>query len=92
MKRPNLLVIISLISFLSIILITGSPFKSSTNYFDNTNSIPLEILPLQAQDDGNDLEGDGGGDDFAGFEEEEDSDNGEEYEEDTGRCTGFQNH
>ena len=85
MKRPNLLVIISLISFLSIILITGSPFKSSTNSFDNTNPILLEILPIQAQDDGDDLEGDGGVDDFAGFEEEDDNDNGEENEEDTGQ-------
>ena len=74
MKRPNLLVIISLISFLSIILITGSPFKSSTNSFDNNNPILLEIPPIQAQGDG---------DDFAAFEEE-DNDNGEENEvEDT---------
>ena len=75
MKRPNLLVIISLISFLSINLITGSPFKSSTNSFDNNNPIFLEIPPIQAQGDGNDF----------GFEGEDDNDNGKEIEEDTGQ-------
>ena len=78
MKRSNLLVIISLISFLSIILITGSPFKSSTNSFDNNNSILLEIPSIQAQGDGDDFEDDRWGEDFAGFEEEYDNDNGEE--------------
>jgi hypothetical protein len=85
LKRPDLLVIISLISFLSIILITGSPLKSSTNSFDNNNPILLEIPPIQAQGDGDDFEDDGGGDDFAGFEEENDNDNGEGNEEDTGQ-------
>ena len=85
MKRPNLLVIISLISFICIILITGSPFKSSTNSFDNNNPIFLEVPPIQAQGDGDDLEDDGGRDDFAGFEGEDDNDNGEENEEDTGQ-------
>ncbi|HEX5892032.1 MAG TPA: hypothetical protein VFY41_04145 [Nitrososphaeraceae archaeon] len=85
MKRPNLLVIISLISFLSIILITGSPFKSSTNSFDNNNPIFLEIPPIQAQDDGDNFEDDGGRDNFAGFEGEDDNDNGEEKEEDPGQ-------
>ena len=85
MKRPNLLVIISLISFLSIILITGSPVKSSTNSFDNDNPILLEIPPIRAQGGGDDFEDNGGGDDFAGFEEEDDNDNGEENEEDTGQ-------
>jgi hypothetical protein len=75
LKRPNLLVIISLISFLSINLITGSPFKSSTNSFDNNNPIFLEIPPIQAQGDGNDF----------GFEGEDDNDNGKEIEEDTGQ-------
>ncbi|HET8792462.1 MAG TPA: hypothetical protein VFM31_01615, partial [Nitrososphaeraceae archaeon] len=77
MKRPSLLVIISLISFLSIVLITGTPFKSYTNSFDHKNSILLEIPSIQAQDDGkefgNDDGGNDGGDnDFAGFEEEND--------------------
>ena len=85
MKRPNLLVIISLISFICIILITGSPFKSSTNSFDNNNPIFLEVPPIQAQGDGDDLEDDGGRDDFAGFEGEDDNDNGEENEQDTGQ-------
>ena len=85
MKRPNLLVLISLISFLSIILITGSPFKSSTNSFDNNNPIFLEIPPIQAQGDGEDFEDDGGRDNFAGFEREDDNDNGEENEKDTGQ-------
>ena len=85
MKRSNLLVIISLISFICIILITGSPFKSSTNSFDNNNPIFLEVPPIQAQGDGDDLEDDGGRDDFAGFEGEDDNDNGEENEEDTGQ-------
>ena len=85
MKRPNLLVIISLISFLSIILITGSPFKSSTNSFDNNNSIFLEIPPIQAQNDGDDFENDGGRNNLAGLEGENDNDNGEENEEDTGQ-------
>ena len=85
MKRPNLLVLISLISFLSIILITGSPFKSSTNSFDNNNPIFLEIPPIQAQGDGDDFEDDGGRDNFAGFEREDDNDNGEENEKDTGQ-------
>ena len=73
MKRPHLLVIIGLISFLSIILITGSPFKSSTNSFDHNNNLNLlEIPPIQAQDDGDDFRDDGGGDEVAGFEKVDD--------------------
>jgi hypothetical protein len=85
LKRPNLLAIISLISFLGIILVTCSPFKSSTNSFDNNKPIFLEIPPIQAQDDGDNFEDDGGRDNFAGFEVEDDNGNGEEKEEDTGQ-------
>ena len=86
MKRPHLLAIISIISFLSIILITGSPFKSSTNPFESNNPILLEIPQIQAQSDGDDFENeDGEGSDFAGFEEEDDNDNGKENEKDTGQ-------
>jgi predicted glycosyltransferase len=73
LKRPHLLVIIGLISFLSIILITGSPVKSSTHSFDHNNNLNLlEIPPIQAQDDGDELRDDGGGDEIAGFEKEDD--------------------
>ncbi|MGE0243811.1 MAG: hypothetical protein AB7F53_08415, partial [Nitrososphaeraceae archaeon] len=77
MKRPSLLVIVSLISFLSIVLITGTPFKSYTNSFDHNNPILVGIPSIQAQDDGeefgNDDGGnDGGNNDFAGFEEDSD--------------------
>ena len=80
MKKSYFLVIISLISFLSVILITGSPFKSYTNSFDHNNPILIEIPSIQAQDDGGN---DGGDNDFAGFEEEDDVNNQNENEEDT---------
>jgi hypothetical protein len=55
LKIPNLLVILSLISFLSIILITGSPFKSYTNFFENDNHILLKTPPIYAQDNNGDF-------------------------------------
>ena len=62
------MVILSLISFLSMILVTGSPFKSYTNLFENNNHILLKIPPIYAQDNGGGFEG---GDIFPGFEEED---------------------
>ena len=76
LKIPNLLVILSLISFLSISLVTGSPFKSYTNLFEDNNHILLKITPIYAQDNGGDFEG---GNIFPGFEEE---DNGGEKDGD----------
>ena len=69
MKIPNLLVIISLITFISIILTTASPFKTSTNSFEiNEFFYPMNKVQLAiAQDDGGGDDGggdDGGGDDF----------------------------
>ena len=61
------MVILSLISFLSMILVTGSPFKSYTNLFENNNHILLKIPPIYAQDNGGDFEG---GDIFPDFEED----------------------
>jgi len=81
LKSLNLLVLISLISFLSIILISGSPFKSYINSFDHNNPILLEIPSIQAQDDREGSEDDGGEDDFAGFEEEDDLDNEKENDD-----------
>ncbi|HET9806150.1 MAG TPA: hypothetical protein VFP49_04505 [Nitrososphaeraceae archaeon] len=87
MKRQILFVIICLISFVSIVLITGSPFKSYTNSLDHNNPIHLKIPSIHAQDDGEDFENDDGGndgnDDFAGFEEEDDVNNQKENEDDT---------
>ena len=78
MKRPHLLVFL-------LILITGSPVKSSTHSLDhNNNLIRLEIPPIQAQDDGDELRDDGGGDEIAGFEKEDD-DGVDENEEDMGQ-------
>jgi hypothetical protein len=63
LKFPNLLVIISLISF-SVTLITASPFISYTNFFENNSNIFLKFPSIYAQDDGGGVEdnGDGGGD------------------------------
>ena len=69
MKIPNLLVILSLISFLSIILVTGSPLKSYTNFYENNNHILLKITPIYAQDDSGDFED---GDIFPDFKTEDD--------------------
>ena len=55
MKLSNLLVILSLISFLSIIFVTDSPFKSYTNFFENDNHISLKIPPIYAQDNDGDF-------------------------------------
>ncbi|HEX7258244.1 MAG TPA: hypothetical protein VF242_09295 [Nitrososphaeraceae archaeon] len=63
MKILNLLVVISLISFLSITLITASPFISYTNFFENNSHILLKFPSIYAQDDGGGEDnGDGGGD------------------------------
>lgn len=58
------MVVISLISFLSITLITASPFISYTNFFENNSHILLKFPSIYAQDDGGGVEdnGDGGGD------------------------------
>ena len=56
MKRPNLLVIISLISFLSIFLVTGSTLKSYTNFYENNNHILLKLFTIYAQDNSGDFE------------------------------------
>ena len=67
MKIPNLVVILSLISFLSIILVPDSPFKSYTNFFEFNNHILLKITPIYAQGNGDDFEN---GIIFPGFEED----------------------
>ena len=69
MKIPNLLVILSLISFLSIILVTGSPLKSYTNFYENNNHILLKITPIYAQDNSGDFED---GNIFPDFKAEDD--------------------
>ena len=88
MKIPNLLVILSLISFLSIILVTGFPLKSYSNFYENNNHILLKITPIYAQGNSGDFEDgdifpdfkaeDGGGekngDIFPGFEEDDSGD------------------
>ena len=76
MKIPNLLAILSLISFLSIILVTVSPLKSYTNFYENNNHILLKITPIYAQGNSGDFED---GDIFPDFKAE---DNGGEEEED----------
>ena len=53
---PNLLVILSLISFLSIIIVTGSLLKSYTHFYENNNHIPLKLTPINAQDNSGDFE------------------------------------
>ena len=72
MKIPNLLAILSLISFLSIILVTVSPLKSYTNFYENNNHILLKITPIFAQGNSGDVED---GDIFPDFKAE---DNGDE--------------
>ena len=69
MTTPNLLVILSLISFLSIILITDSPLKSYTNFYENNNHILLKITPIYAQSNSGDFED---GDIFPDFKAEDD--------------------
>ena len=64
MKIPNLLVILSLISFLSIILVTVSPLKSYTKFYENNNHILLKITPIYAQGNSDDFED---GNIFPGF-------------------------
>jgi hypothetical protein len=53
---PNLLVILSLISFLSIIIVIGSLLKSYTHFYENNNHIPLKLTPIYAQDNSGDFE------------------------------------
>ena len=53
---PNLLVILSLISFFSIIIVTGSLLKSYTHFYENNNHIPLKLTPIYAQDNSGDFE------------------------------------
>jgi hypothetical protein len=77
LKLLNLFIIISLISFLSIILITGSPFKSYTNFSENDNHIPLKTPPIYAQDNDDSFENE------SSFEEEINSEEG--IEEDNGQ-------
>ena len=50
------MVVISLISFLSITLITASPFISYTNFFENNSHILLKFPSIYAQDDGGGVE------------------------------------
>ena len=68
MKIPNLLAILSLISFLSIILVTVSPLKSYTNFYENNNHILLKITPIYAQGNSDDVED---GDIFPDFKAED---------------------
>ena len=56
MKVPNLFLLLSLISFLSIILVTGSTLKSYTNFYENNNHILLKLLTIYAQDNSGDFE------------------------------------
>lgn len=53
---PNLWVILSLISFLSIIILIGYPLKSYTNFYENNNHILLKITPIYAQGNSGDFE------------------------------------
>ena len=69
MKILNLLVILSLISFLNIILVTGSPLKSYTNFYENNNHILLKITPIYAQGNSGDFED---GNIFPDFKAEDD--------------------
>ena len=59
MKIPNLFLLLSLISFLSIILVTGSTLKSYTNFYENNNLILLKLPTIYAQENSDDFE-DGG--------------------------------
>ena len=56
MKILNLFLLISLISFLSIFLVTGSTLKSYTNFYENNNHILLKLLTIYAQDNSGDFE------------------------------------
>jgi hypothetical protein len=57
LKILNLLVIISLISFLSItLIIAASHFISYTNFFENNSHILLKFPSIYAQDDGGGVE------------------------------------
>ena len=59
MKLPNLFLLLSLISFLSIILITGSTLKSYTNFYENNNHILLKLPTIFPQENSGDFEDDG---------------------------------
>ena len=59
MKILNLFLLLSLISFLSIILVTGSTLKSYKNFYENNNLILLKLPTIYAQVNNDDLE-DGG--------------------------------
>ena len=59
MKKPNLFLLLSLISFLSVILVTGSTLKSYTNFYENNNLILLKLPTIYAHVNSDDLE-DGG--------------------------------
>jgi hypothetical protein len=65
---PNLLVILSLISFLSIIILIGYPLKSYTNFYENNNHILLKLTPIYAQDNSGNFED---GDIFPDFKTED---------------------
>ena len=69
LKITNLLVILSIIGFLSIMLITDSHFKSYTNFFENNNYILLIITPIYAQNNDDDFEY---GNIFPNFEDDDD--------------------
>jgi hypothetical protein len=71
------MVILSLTSFLSIILVIGSPLKSYTNFYENNNHIFLKITPIYAQGNSGDFED---GDIFPDFKAEYDG--GEEKDGD----------
>ena len=68
----NILVILSLISFLSIIVVTGSPLKSYTNFYENNNHILLKLTPIYAQDNSGYFDDD---DIFPNFKTEDDGGN-----------------
>jgi hypothetical protein len=59
LKIPNLFLLLSLISFLSIILVTGSTLKSYTNFYENNNYILLKLPTIYAQDNSGNFEDDG---------------------------------
>ena len=65
---PNLWVILSLISFLSIIILIGYPLKSYTNFYENNNHILLKLTPIYAQDNSGNFED---GDIFPDFKTED---------------------
>jgi hypothetical protein len=68
LKIPNLFLLLSLISFLSIILLTGSTLKSYTNFYENNNYILLKLPTIYAQDNSGDFED---GDIFPDFKTED---------------------